>query len=58
MKGIAARRFGLVFAARTKKHEDIIRAVMLDPHAAAQLSIDDIVKKMIKAHGPYMAMYR
>ena len=47
-------------AARTKKREDIIRAVMLDPHTAAELSIDDIVKmvdEMIAAHGPYMAMY-
>ena len=48
-------------AARTRKREDIIRAVMLDPHTAAELSIDDIVKmvdEMIEAHGPYMAMYR
>ena len=48
-------------AARTRKREDIIRAVMLDPHAAAELSIDDIVKmvdEMIEAHGPYMAMYK
>ena len=47
-------------AARTRKREDIIRAVMLDPHTAAELSIDDIVKmvdEMIEAHGPYMAMY-
>ena len=47
-------------AARTKKREDIIRAVMLDPHTAAELSIDDIVSmvdEMIEAHGPYMAMY-
>ena len=48
-------------AARTKKREDIIRAVMLEPHTAAELSIDDIVKmvdEMIEAHGPYMAMYQ
>ena len=47
-------------AARTRKREDIIRAVMLDPHTAAELSIDDIVKmvdELIEAHGPYMAMY-
>ena len=47
-------------AARTRKREDIIRAVMLDPHIAAELSIDDIVKmvdELIEAHGPYMAMY-
>ena len=47
-------------AARTRKKEDILRAVMLDPHAAAELSIDDMAKmvdEMIEAHGPYMAMY-
>ena len=48
-------------AARTRKKEDILRAVMLDPHAAAELSIDDMAKmvdEMISAHGPYMAMYK
>ena len=48
-------------AARTKKREDIIRAVMLEPHTSAELSIDDIVKmvdEMIDAHGDYMAMYK
>jgi alpha-galactosidase len=48
-------------AARTRKKEDILRAVMLDPHAAAELSIDDMAKmvdEMIIAHGPYMAMYK
>jgi len=48
-------------AARTRKKEDILRAVMLDPHAAAELSIDDMAKmvdEMLEAHGPYMAMYR
>ena len=48
-------------AARTRKKEDILRAVMLDPHAAAELSIDDMSKmvdEMIEAHGPYMAMYK
>ena len=48
-------------AARTKKREDIIRAVMLEPHTAAELSIDDMVKmvdEMIEAHGPYMEMYK
>ena len=50
-----------IHAAHTKKREDIIRAAMLDPHTAAELSIDDIVKmvnEMIDAHGDYMAMYR
>ena len=28
-------------AARTRKREDIYRAAMLDPHTAAELSIDD-----------------
>ena len=48
-------------AARTKKREDILRAVMLDPHTAAELSIDDMCKmvdELIYAHGPYMAMYK
>ena len=48
-------------AARTKKREDIIRAAMLEPHTAAELSIDEIVSmvdEMIEAHGPYMAMYK
>ena len=48
-------------AARTKKREAIYQAAMLDPHTAAQLSIDDIVKmcdELIDAHGDYMKMYR
>lgn len=48
-------------AARTRKREDILRAVMMDPHTSAELSIDDMAKmvdEMIEAHGPYMAMYR
>ena len=48
-------------AAHTKKREDILRAVMLDPHASSELSIDDMtamVDELIEAHGPYMAMYR
>ncbi len=47
-------------AARTKKKEDIYRAAMLEPHTAAELSIDDIVKmcdELISAHGDYMKMY-
>jgi len=50
-----------IHAAHTKKREDIIRAAMLEPHTAAELSIDDIVKmvnEMIDAHGYYMAMYK
>lgn len=48
-------------AAHTKKREDIYRAAMLEPHTAAELSIDDIISmvdELIEAHGPYMAMYR
>ena len=48
-------------AARTRKKEDILRAVMLDPRAAAELSIDDMAKmvdELIEAHGSYMAMYK
>ncbi|MDE6996331.1 MAG: alpha-glucosidase/alpha-galactosidase [Oscillospiraceae bacterium] len=48
-------------AAHTRKKEDILRAVMLEPHTAAELSIDDMAKmvdELIEAHGPYMAMYQ
>ena len=47
-------------AARTRKVEDIVRAAMLDPHTAAELSPDDIEKmvmEMVEAHGQYMSMY-
>lgn len=47
-------------AARTKKRENIYQAAMLDPHTAAELSIDDIVKmcdEMIEAHGDFMKEY-
>lgn len=47
-------------AAKTKKREDIVRAAMLDPHTAAELSPDDIEKmvlEMIEAHGAFMSMY-
>ena len=48
-------------AARTRKREHIYQAAMLDPHTAAELSIDDIrsmCDELIEAHGSYMAMYR
>lgn len=48
-------------AAVTKKREHIYQAAMLDPHTAAELSIDDIVKmcdELIDAHGDYMKMYK
>lgn len=47
-------------AARTRRKEDILRAVMLEPRCAAILSIDDMAKmvdELLEAHGPYMAMY-
>ena len=47
-------------AAHTRKRDDIIRAAMLDPHTAAELSVDDIVSmvdELIVAHGDYMAQY-
>ncbi len=48
-------------AAITKKKETIYQAAMLDPHTAAELSIDDIVMmcdELIEAHGDYMKEYR
>jgi len=48
-------------AAVTGKKEHIYQAAMLDPHTAAELSIDDIVKMcddLIEAHGDYMKDYR
>lgn len=48
-------------AAVTKKREHIYQAAMLDPHTAAELSIDDIVSmcdELIDAHGDYMKMYK
>ena len=47
-------------AARTKKYEDIYRAAMLEPHTAAELSLEDIISmcdELIAAHGEYMEMY-
>ena len=48
-------------AAVSRKREDIYMAAMMDPHTAAELSIDDIkamVDEMIEAHGDYMKVYR
>lgn len=48
-------------AAVTKKREHIYQAAMLDPHTAAELSIDDIVAmcdELIEAHGDYMKEYK
>lgn len=48
-------------AAVTKKRENIYQAAMLEPHTAAELSLDDITKmcdELIDAHGDYMKEYR
>ena len=48
-------------AAHEKSREKIYQAAMTDPHTAAELSIDDIVKmcdELIDAHGDYMKRYR
>ncbi len=40
-------------AARSRKREDIYKAAMLDPHTAAELSIDDIIAmcdELVEAH--------
>lgn len=47
-------------AALTGKREHIYQAAMLDPHTAAELSIDDIVSlcdDLIEAHGDYLPKY-
>ncbi|MCL2570834.1 MAG: alpha-glucosidase/alpha-galactosidase [Defluviitaleaceae bacterium] len=48
-------------AAATLKKEHIYHAAMLDPHTAAELSIDDIrsmVDDLIEAHGDWLPKYR
>ena len=50
-----------VEAALTLKKEHIYHAAMLDPHTAAELSIDDIVAMcddLIKAHGNMLPKYK
>ena len=47
-------------AARTLKRDYIYQAVMLDPHTAAELSIDDIVAMcddLIEAHGDWLPKF-
>jgi alpha-galactosidase len=47
-------------AARTLKKEHVYQAVMLDPLASAELSIDDIrsmVDDLIEAHGDWMPKF-
>jgi alpha-galactosidase len=49
-----------VEAAITQKREHIYHAAMLDPHAAAELSLDQIwsmVDDLISAHGSYLPAY-
>lgn len=48
-------------AAVTKDRQRIYQAAMMEPHTAAELNIDDIIRmcdEMIEAHGAYMEMYR
>ncbi|MCL2605005.1 MAG: alpha-glucosidase/alpha-galactosidase [Defluviitaleaceae bacterium] len=48
-------------AAVTEKLEHVYQAAMLDPHTAAELSIDDIIKmvdELIERHGDWMPKYR
>ncbi len=48
-------------AALTQRKDRIYQAAMLDPHTAAELSIDDIVKMcddLIEAHGTMLPKYR
>lgn len=48
-------------AAVTKDRKKIYQAAMMDPHTAAELSIDDIIKmcdEMIEAHGEYMKDFK
>jgi alpha-galactosidase len=48
-------------AAATLKKEHIYHAAMLDPHTAAELSLDDIrslVDDLIAAHGDWLPKYR
>lgn len=47
-------------AAKTRKREHIYHAAMLDPHTAAELSLDDIVtlcNALIDAHGNWLPKY-
>lgn len=47
-------------AYRTRKKEDIYHAVMMDPHASSELSIDDIVAMcdaLIEAHGSWLPKF-
>lgn len=48
-------------AAVTKDRQKIYQAAMMDPHTAAELNIDDIIRmcdELIEAHGEYMKDYQ
>lgn len=48
-------------AARSKKREDVYRAAYLDPHTAAELSLDDIKSlcdDLFAAHGNWLPEYK
>ena len=48
-------------AAKSRRKEDIYMAAMMDPHTAAELSMDDIramCDEMLEAHGSWMPEYR
>ena len=50
----------VVEAALTGKREHIYHAAMLDPHTAAELSLDEIwamVDELIEAHGDWLPAY-
>jgi alpha-galactosidase len=50
-----------VEAALTGKREHIYHAAMLDPHTAAQLTLDEIwslVDELLEAHGEWLPEYR
>jgi alpha-galactosidase len=51
----------VVDAALTGKKDYIYQAALLDPHASAELTIDEIrslVDDMIEAHGDWLPEYR
>jgi len=48
-------------AAVTKKREHVYHAAMLEPHTAAELSLDEIrvmVDDLLEAHKPWLPEYR
>ena len=48
-------------AARTKRKQDVYRAVAMDPHAASELSLDDIkamCDELFEAHKDLMPEYK